>query len=206
MSATAPGFTSFQAELRRYLHNKSVLFSPQINGVVADLVEFASAGLRDGFRTALNRLTTDAKVWPTRTFIEFCEAIVEHHTRDVRPAEQELIGKSLFEAYIHFAGPQHAFEHVSRTRFTRSLRRRGAKGFAATFLSLHLFNMVCREISEDAASRMPDQQSYELYMHGIERVCRDVVVRAMRLLQDELDERWVAAIVGAIEAELFHVD
>ncbi len=88
----------------------------------------------------------------------------------------------------------------------RSLRRCGAKSFAATFLSLHLFNIVCREISEDAASGMPDQQSYELYMYGIERGCRDVVVRAMRHLQDELDERWAAAIVGAIEAELFHVD
>ena len=206
MSATASGFTSFQAELRRYLHNKSVLFSPQINGVVADVVEFASAGLRDGFRTALNRLTTDAKVWPTRTFIEFCEAIVEHHTRDVRPAEQELIGKSLFEAYIHFAGPQHAFEHVSRTRFTRSLRRRGAKGFAATFLSLHLFNMVCREICEDVTARMPDQQSYELYMFGVEAMCRDVVAHAVELADGEVNGRWGAEIVSAIEAELFHVD
>ena len=205
MSAPAPGSTSFQAELRRYVHNKSVLFSPQITCVVADVVGFASAGLREGFRTALNRLTADAKVWPTRTFIEFCEAIVEHHTRDVRPAEQELIGKSLFEAYIHFAGPQHAFEPPHKTLFMRSLRRRGPRGLAASFLSLHLFNMVCIEICDNVASKMEDRQSYELYMFCVEANCRDLVTRAMELPDGELDERWAAAIVNAIETQLFQV-
>jgi len=166
---------------------------------------FTSATLLDGFEIAFEKAATGAKAWANRSFIQVCEAIVEHHIRVIQPTEKELVGKSLFEAYIHFAGPQRVFEHVSRTRFMRSLRRRGARGLAATFLSLHLFNMVCREISEDVASRMPDQQSYELYMFGIEAMCREVVARAIELTDGELEERWAAAIVSAIEAQLFPV-
>ncbi len=205
MSAHAPGFTGFQAELRRYLQCKRPLFPPQFNDVVADVVMFTSSSLRDGFQIALANIAANTKVWPDRSFIQVCDAIVEHHIRDIKSTEKELVAKSLFEAYIHFAGPQHVFEHVSRTRFTRSLRRRGAKGFAATFLSLHLFNMVCREICEDVTARMPDQQSYELYMFGVEAMCRDVVAHAMELADGEVNGRWGAEIVSAIEAQLLPV-
>jgi hypothetical protein len=205
VSAPAPGLASFQAELRRYLQDKNELFSSQINEVVADVIRFSSASLHDGFRMALTRLTTDAKVWPNRSFIQLCEAIVEHHIRDIKAGERELVGKSLFEAYIHFAGPEHVFEPRHKTRFMRSLRRYGAKGLAALFLSLHLFNVVCREIGDDVACKMPDQQSYELYMFRVEAMCRDIVARAMELPDDELDARWAAGIVRAIEAQLFQI-
>ena len=203
MSAPVPGLARFQAELRSHLQHKNAVFSPQINDVLTEVIQFSSASLRDGLRVALTRLSANAEAWPNRTFIELCEAIVEHHIRNVTTEERELFGKSLIEAYMHFAGPQYVFEPVKKTRFMRSLRRHGAKGLASTFLSLHLFNMVCREICDEVASRMPNQQAYEMYMYCIEGLCRDVVAHAIELANGEMDERWAPAVVGAIEAQLF---
>jgi hypothetical protein len=122
----------------------------------------------------------------------------------LRASERELIGKSLFEAYIHLAGPQHVFKPATTTRFTHSLRRHGTRSFAASFLSLYLFNVVCSEIQDAVAAKMPDQQSVELYMFGMEAMCRDVVARAMKIPDGELDQQWAAAICSNIEGQLLH--
>src|SRR5688572_11021011 len=188
MSTVEPA--RFVLELRQYVQHKNSLFSQQVIEVAADLVRFTSVTFQEGFRGALTKLTTDIRVLPKQPFIQVCEAIVEHHLRSVAVAERDLIGKSIFEAYVNFAGPQHVFERTSKTRFMRSLRSHGPKGFASLFLSLHLFNLICMEVCDEVSSRMPDQQTYELFMLGLETACRDVVAQAMEVSCDEVDEEW----------------
>lgn len=201
----APAVARLEADLRQHLQHKSTLISPEITHVVADVNRFTSTILRNSFRMALGELLTssnNSKVRLDRPFIEVCDVIIEQHVRNVKEADRELVSKSLFEAYIYFAGAQHVFEPATKTRLIQSLRRRGVKGFAGLFLSLHLFNVVCMEIQDKVGARMPDQKSFELYMLGMEAVCRDVVTRAMKIPDAELDARWAAAIQSNIEAQL----
>jgi hypothetical protein len=179
------------------------VFSPEINDVVANVMRFTSACCRGGFREALASFPAETTMQADCPFIQVCEAIVECHVRGIREEERELVGKSLSEAYIHFAGPQHVFEPAGKTRFVHSLRRSGAKDFVAVFLSLHLFNVICREICDEVAAKMPDQETYELYMFDMETMCRDVVSLAMELPDGDLGEQWAATIVRSIETQLF---
>jgi hypothetical protein len=200
-----PRAARLESDLQHYFRNKTTVFSPQIHEVIADVIRFTSASFKDGLRVALAALSPDGRVDADRPFIQVCEAIVETHVRSIGGPERELFGKSLSEAYIHFAGPQYVFETPGRTRFMHSLRRRGAKDFAGVFLSLHLFNVICADICDEVSGKMPDQQTYELYMFEMEAMCRDVVARAMDIPDGELDEQWAAAIINGIEAQLFRV-
>jgi hypothetical protein len=191
-----------EVDLRRYLRGKSTLFSSEISEVMADVNRFTSAILRHGFRQAFQQLPGDVKKVTGSPFIQACDALVEYHTRFVDGVEAQWIGKSLFEAYIHFAGPAHILGPVSRTRLPHSLRRRGPKGFAATLLSLHLFNLVSMEIRDDVHTNIRDLQSFELHMFSIEAACRDVIVRAMKVPDGKLDAQWAAAVCRNIETEL----
>jgi hypothetical protein len=198
----ASGIKALEPDLQLYLRRKTVLFSPKMNEVVADAARFCSACLRDGFRVTLTKLGTDVKVRANRPFIEVYPAIVDHHLRLVDTGDHELIGKSLSEAYIYFADPQHVFQPVGKTRFMQSLRRHGAGGFARLFLSLHLYNVVSVEIQDDVAARISDLNSFQMYMLVVEAICADIVKRVMKGSDGKLDERWAASICAGIEAQL----
>jgi hypothetical protein len=116
--------------------------------------------------------------------------------------DRDLVGKSLFEAYIYFAGTEYAFEPATKTRFMHTLRRRGLRGFVELFLSLHLFNVVSMEIQEKVSAIMPDLRSFELYMLNMEALCRDIVTQAMKVPDGDLDERWAATVRRNVEEQL----
>jgi hypothetical protein len=191
-----------EQELRRYLQGRDTLFPPAIHEVIADVNTFISAILLNGFQAALTQIQTDVEPRADRPFVEVCHEIIEHHLRFVKGPEREVTGKSLFEAYTHFAGPEHAFESASKTNLRRSLQRLGARGFSASFLSLYIFNVVSLEIQDDAGARKSDLKSFELYMLTIEATGRAVVMRAMKIPEGKLDARWAAAVCSYIEAEL----
>ena len=197
-----PGVGGLAADLRRYLEHKNSLFSPEISEVIADVNRLTSSILSDGFQTAIAQLQNAAGLGQNRPFIEVCDSIIEHHLRIIKEGDREIIGKSLFEAYIYLAGAEHVFEPANKTRVLSFLRQHGTKDFAALFLSLHLFNLVCNEIRDDVRARMPDQRSFELYMVGIEAVCRDFVTAAMKIPAAALDQRWAAAVCANIETQL----
>jgi hypothetical protein len=161
-----------------------------------------SALLRNGFRTAVTQLLTGVNVRFNGPFIEVCNAIIDCQLVAMEPAQRELVGKSLFETYIYFAGTEYAFEPATKTRFMHTLRRREVKGFAELFLSLHLFNVISMEIQEKVNSAMPDLRSFELYMLNMEALCRDIVTQAMKIPDGDLDERWAAAVRMYVEEQL----
>lgn len=191
-----------EQDLRRYLQGRNRLFPPAIHEVIGDVNGFISAVLRDDFQAALTDLLKDVRPRPDRPFVEVCHEIIEHHLRFVEGPEREVIGKSLFEAYTHFAGPQRVFEPASKTRLRRALQRLGVKGFAASFLSLYIFNVVSLEVQNDAGSKIPDLKSFELYMMGIEATGRGIVMRAMQIPEGKLDAQWAAAVCSNIETQL----
>jgi hypothetical protein len=151
---------------------------------------------------AVAHLSAGKEIQLDRPFFEVCDALIEHHLRPITEEDRSLVSKSLFETYIYFAGIQHAFEPVKKTRFMRSLRRFGVRGFAELFLSLHLFNVVSMEIQETVSFGMPDPKSLELYMLGIEAICRDVVTHAVKLADAQLNEAWAGLIRVTIEKRL----
>jgi hypothetical protein len=193
------GVASHEADLRRYLEHKRTLFPPEITQIIAAVNRFASSILREGLQTAITQLQVNIDKRSDRPSIEVLHEIIEHHLKVVKQEDRELVGKSLLEAYVYLAGPQHVFEPASKTRIVPFLRRHGTKGFAALFLSLHLFNLICSEIKDDVRARIPDQKSFELYMLGMETVCRDTVTAAMKIPGTTLDERWAAAVCANIE-------
>jgi len=199
------GVASREEDLRRYLEHKRTLFPPEITQVIAAVNRFASSILREGFRTAITQLQLDKDKQSDRPFIEVSNEIVEHHLRVVKQEDRELLGKSLFEAYVYLAGPQHVFEPASKTRIVPFLRRHGTRGFAGLFLSLHLFNLIRNEIGDDLRVRIPDQKSFELYMLEMESVCHDIVAAAMKIPDTRLDERWAAAVCANVETRLLQV-
>jgi len=195
-----PELARLEADLRRYLQDKSNLFSPEIKQVAAEVNRFTSAIVQDGFDRALTQLGVN--VSPDRPFIAIIDAVVEHHIRMLDEPDQELVAKSLLEAYIYAAGRQYVFEPAGKTRILASLRRRGTKGFAALFFSLHLFNVISLEIQDDVHAKMPDLKSFEIYMLSVEAVCRDIVMEALSISDDRLDEGWASAVMKNIENRL----
>ena len=197
-----PGGSRVEEDLRRYLQNRTTLIALEINHVVADLNRLTSAVAKEGFEQALADIGIDLAARRDRPFVEICDLIIDHHVRFVPETERQLVAKSLFEAYVYFAGPQHVFEPPTQTRFIRSVRRRGAKTFIGLFLSLYLFNVVSMLIRQEVSERIPNVKSFELYMLNVEAKCRDVVRRAMDIPADRLDEQWAAKVRRNIEFQL----
>jgi hypothetical protein len=189
-------------DLRHYLQNRSTIISPEISHVITDIVRFISVAISEGFNKALAEMSVEPDSATTVPFIDICDALIEHHIRFVRDPEQQLVGKSLFEAYVYFAGPRHVFDPVGKTMLIQTLRRRGDKSFITLFLSLHLFNVVSTEIRDDVSLRLPDAKSSELYMLSVEAKCRDVVRRAVDFEGDHLDETWAFLVRNNIERQL----
>src|SRR5262249_211860 len=131
--------------------------------------------------------------------------IVEHHLRLAKPADREVIRKSLLEAYIHAAGPEYVFERPAKTHLSRSLRRSGVANFAALVFSLHTFNLLSMLVHDALRAEMPDVKSLELYMLALEGVCRNVVEDAVKTQRANVDHKWAKAVAKSIEAEIFQL-
>jgi hypothetical protein len=192
-----------EIDLRRYLQHRRFLILAEMDEVLAELNRFTSAIIENGFRMAIVRLLDDFNLPFGRPFIEVCDAIIRHQLRTiVEDVDRNLARKSLFEAYLYYAGTEYAFEPAGKTRLGRSLRKHGVKGFAELFLSLHLFNIISLEIQDRVAATMSDPQALEVYMLTIEAVCRDIVARSVKNCQGEPGERWAAEVRINIEAQL----
>ena len=202
---TAFQLARIKADLHRYLRDTKPLISLEFSAVVADVTGFTAAILQKGFRKALAQLPNTSEGLSGRPFIEVADVIVEHHLRFVKETEREIARKSLLEAYIHAAGPRDVFAPPGKTRLVTSLRRAGPRNFAALLFSLHTFNVVCMTIQDKVRTKMPDVQSFELYMLGAETICRDIVTDAVKTQGTELDERWARAVAESVEAELLHL-
>src|SRR5207302_8179469 len=110
------GVPSCEADLRQYLEHKRTLFPAEITKLVAALNRFASSILREGFQTAITQLQLNVDNRHDRPFIEVSDELIERHLQVVKQEDRELLGKSLFEAYVYLAGPEHVFEPASKTR------------------------------------------------------------------------------------------
>ena len=53
--------------------------------------------------------------------------------------------------------------------------------------------------------RMPDAESLELYMNGVEMVCRDMVKVAFEAERSQLDERWATAVTQNLEVQFLRL-
>jgi hypothetical protein len=194
---------NLELQLRMHLRHRTMLIPSEVDEVLLGVNQFTAAIIQNGFRTAVTQVLGSAKVRLDRPFIEVCDGIVEHHLRTIEEeALRNLLSKSLFEAYLYFAGTQYAFDPPGKTRLSRSLRLHGVKGFAELFLSLHLFNVVSLEIQDTVAARMTNLRAFEIYMLGIEAVCRDIVARALKSWRGEPDELWAAGVRRNIEQQL----
>ena len=196
---------SIKADLQQYLRKKQTLISPEFSKVIADVSLFTSAIGRDGLETAFAQSAAYANVQPDRPVIEVAEAIVDHHLRFVREPERDIVRKSLFEVYIHVAGPQYILEPLNKTRFISSLCRPGSsRKFVTALFSLHVFNLICMGFPDELRTRMPDGKSFELYMSTVEAICCDTVTAAVKSQTAKVDEKWAKAVARSIEAKLLH--
>ena len=191
-----------------YLKKRPSLFPPEITEVLLKTCRLSSSILEVGFEKALAQSGVRRAGLLKRPFIEVCDTIVEHLTHKVEEELRECVKKSLCEAYIYFAGPKYVFELTSKTRFIRTLKRRGSKNFAALFLSLYLFNLICVEIN----SALPLETEFSaitsdrLHVFHLDAVSRDIVSAAVRDSEDKSDgklgDRWAALVCRTIEARL----
>ena len=196
----APEIVRFKVDLRTYLQGKQRLFRCGTEKVLADVNQFTSAIVRSDFQQAL--ATLEIHTSADRPFIEVCDEIIERHGSFLNETDRDLMAKSLLEAYIYAAGSENAFEPANKTRVTAYLRRRGPKGFAASLLSLYLFNLISLEIQDDVRAKTPDLKSFEISMLWVETECRQIVTAAMPASDGNLDETWAAAVCGNIERRL----
>lgn len=185
---------TLKQEMRKYFRSRGGLYGPEAKALVADVVSFLSGILKNGFEDS------------DRPFIEISDAIVQHHLRLIPGPERELVGKSLSEAYIYYAGRERVFEPAKKTKFVRSLKRLGVKSFAALFLSLHLSNITRIEMEQTVRARLQGQKDFELYALQLDGVCRNIVASALKVTDEGTVCRWVVALCGNIESELRRQD
>jgi len=195
---------SIKADLPRYLRERNAHISSEFCAVVVDTNDFISTVICDGFEAAIAQLPNFVVGLCDRPFIEVCAVIAAHHLRfvEVKP-EREVVRKSLFEAYFHAAGPGNVFKPPLETGFVRTLRRSGSRNFAAMLFSLHVFNMVCMAIEDEVREKASDISAFELYMLGVETICRDAVRAAINANKSEVDELWANNIARSVEARLY---
>jgi hypothetical protein len=191
-----------RVDLLRHLRNKTTLISSDFSAVVEDVSAFTFAIIHNGFDEALSQLPTFTDGLSERPFIEVADVIGEHHLRFVHGADRDTVRKSLLEAYIHAAGPRHVLGPPRRTRLVHCLRRRGARNFAALLFSLHLFNVITMAMDDDLALWIPELSDFELYMVGVETICRAAVKVAVDTEGSEVDGRWARAVAKNVEAEM----
>jgi len=192
----------------QYLKKRPSLFPPEVTEVLLKTCRLSSSILEVGFERALAQSGIRPAGVIKRPFIEVCDTIVEHFTHNVEEEPRECVKKSLCEAYIYFAGPKYVFELTSKTRFIRTLKHRGTKNFAALFLSLYVFNLICVEV----ASALPLETEFaamtsdRLHVFHLDAVSRDIVSAAMKDSEDKsvekLGEEWAALVCRNIEAHL----
>ena len=202
---TVTPLNSVEADLHLYLRDKRTINLSAFSVVVADVVAFTSLVNRNGFRDAFAALPgTDERVMD-RSFIEAADRIVDHHLRLVSGSRRDLVKKSVLEAYFHAAGPQNVFDPPAKTQFVRSLRKWGARDFAALLLSLYVFNSISLAIQDEIRVKMPDVRSFELYMLSLEAICRDTVKAAMKSVSlKEPGELWAREVLQHVEEQLLH--
>lgn len=197
--------SDIKSDLSQYLRKWNALRSPEIRAVVADVSAFASLAIRMGIEKALAQLPNFIEGMTDRLFLDVADFIVEHHLRLVHEADRDVVRKSLLEAYIHAAGPRQVFKRPAQTAFERVLRRSDPRAFAALFLSLHVFNVVSLAAQDEIRTKMPDVESFESYMNGVETICRNMVKAAFEAERSEVDELWPAAMTQNLEVQFLQL-
>jgi hypothetical protein len=194
---------SIKSDLPQYLQNKPVLIPATFGAVLEDVAFFTAAIVQDGLAKAFARLPGFTPDFLQRPFIAVADIIAEHHVRFIQGAEREIIRKSVLEAYIHAGGPRAVFGPTGKTRLVRSLRRYGERNFAGLIFSLHLFNVISLAIQDKVRENMTDARSFELYMLGVEEICRESVDCAIKTSgAARVDRDWAAAVMRHIERQL----
>jgi len=197
---------SIKADLSRYLSEREVLVSAEFGAVVEDIALFTAAIIRDGIAKAFAQLPGFTADFLERPFIEVADVIAEHHVRFMQGAERDIVRKSVLEAYIHAGGTSAVFGPTGKTRLVRSLRQYGEQNFAGVIFSLHLFNVISLAIQDQVRESVSNARSLELYMLGVEEVCRESVEGAFKKLGvAKVDRDWAIAVTRYIEMELLPV-
>jgi hypothetical protein len=189
--------------LLQQLHNRPVLIPTIFATVIEDVAFFTTAIVEDGLAKAFASLPGFTPDFLERPFIAVADLIAEHHVRFIQGAEREIIRKSVLEAYIHAGGPQAVFGPTGKTRLVRSLRQYGEHNFAGLIFSLHLFNLISLAIQDNVRENMTDARTFELYMLGVEEICRETVDCAIKPSgAGRVDRDWSAAVMKQIEMQL----
>ena len=196
---------SIKADLSQYLRKGNTLLSPDLCAVIVDINAFVSAIISEGFESSVTQLPNFVAGLSDRPFLEVSDSIVDYHLRFVHESERDILRKSLLEAYIYTAGPRYVFKPASQTVFTRSLRRSGSRNFVFHFLTFHVFNLISLATQDDLRTKMPDIETFELYMLGMEAVCRDAVKAAVEAEPAKVDEAWASSVIRNVEAQLLRL-
>ena len=205
-SVATPQVASIKADLSRYLSERAVLVSAEFGAVVEDIAFFTAAIIRDGFAKAFSQLPGFTADFLERPFIEVADVVAEHHVRFMQGAERDVVRKSVLEAYIHASGTSAVFGPTGKTRLVRSLRQYGEQKFAGVIFSLHFFNVISLAIQDQVRETVSDARSFELYMLGVEEVCRESVENAFKKLgAAKVDREWAIAVTRHIEMQLLQV-
>jgi hypothetical protein len=193
---------SIKTDLLQLVSSRTALFCTDFAAVVEDVAVLTGGIIRDGIAKALARLPDFAPGLLDRPFIEVADVIVNHHVRLIPGPECEVVRKSLLEAYIHAAGPNSVFGPPGKTRLVRSLRQYGERNFAGLIFSLYLFNVISIAIQDKVRQEVPDARSFELYMLGVESVCREAVESAVHKIGSVANREWATAVAKHIERQL----
>jgi hypothetical protein len=200
---TVAELCSLEADLYSYLRKKNRIISAGFSAVIGDVIQFTSMVIERGLTNALGEITPNGRELADESFIKVADLVAEHHLRLIAEPDREIVRKSLLEAYFHAAGPQRVFEPAAKTHFLQSLRRFGTRDFAALLLSLFVFNSISIAIQDEVRGRMPDIRSFEIYMLGLENICRDAVRTAVELSTSKKpDDDWVRAVAEHVERQL----
>ena len=197
---------SIKTDLFQYLRERNTLVSTDFAAVIEDVALLTAAIIKDGPVKAFVRLPAFTPDFLDRPFIEVADVIAEHHVRFIQGAEREVVRKSVLEAYIHAGGPQAVFGPTGKTRLLRSLRQYGERNFAGLIFSLHLFNVISLAIQDNVRETMTNARSLELYMLGVEEVCRESVECALKTSPAaRVDREWAIAVIRHIETQLLQL-
>ena len=134
----------------------------------------------------------------------------------ISPVAQSIM-KDFYSTYAYNGDPNSFVNNAAFTDSFRSDEKRwvlkfdqniGTKNFAALFLSLYVFNLICLEISSalPVETEFAAMTSDRLHTFHLDAVSRDIVSAAMRdsekKSKEKLGEQWAALVCANIEAQL----
>jgi hypothetical protein len=191
-------------KVRQWMTAKPRLIESDLQLLFQRMHEFAREIRFGGFGPALKKLTGDGA--ESSRAVHLTELIADTLCQGIDVSDNGIQRKSLQETLYFCTGitPQLLQPEFGR-RFDSFLALSGSKGFIRVFLSVHLSNLIFRDLYDSLVASAPEELRARTEV--IEKMCQKVAATAVAPLKDWLEpnHKVISTLLLDLNAEIMRM-